>query len=76
MRSIRRLVKKYFAWANITNATVHTLRHTSATHYLANGADLKSVQEMLGHDDIRTIQKYLHAARHMQKKTVKEYGLL
>ena len=76
VRSIRRLVKKYFAWANITNATVHTLRHTSATHYLANGADLKSVQEMLGHDDIRTIQKYLHAARHMQKKTVKEYGLL
>ena len=52
------------------------LRHSVATHYLANGADLKSVQELLGHDDIRTTQKYLHAARHMQKKTVKEYGLL
>ena len=76
VRSIRRLVKKYFARAKIANATVHTLRHTAATHYLANGADLRSVQELLGHDDIRTTQKYLHAARHMQKKTVKEYGLL
>jgi len=76
VRSIRRLVKKYFARAKIANATVHTLRHTAATHYLANGADLRSVQELLGHDDIRTTQKYLHAAQHMQKKTVKEYGLL
>ena len=62
--------------AGVHNASVHTLRHTMATHYLANGADLRSVQELLGHDDIRTTQKYLHAAQHMQKKTVKEYGLL
>ena len=69
-----RLIKKYAVRAGMPrNLTVHTLRHCFATHLLSGGADLRSVQEMLGHVDIATTQIYTHVDHERLRRIHKEF---
>jgi integrase/recombinase XerC len=74
-RAIRNMVKKYVEQAGIYDASVRTLRHTMATHYLAKGGDLKSVQEMLGHESAKTTKVYLDLARKVKSNMVQKLAL-
>ena len=74
-RSIEYMVTKYLAETGIQHASVHTLRHTMATHHVAKGTDLKTLQVTLGHESLATTSIYVSLSKHSQKKALQENAL-
>jgi site-specific recombinase XerD len=73
-RSVQRLIKKYVKRAGISvDATPHTLRHTYATGLLSEGADLREVQELLGHSNVSTTQIYTHVTNKQLRDVHRKY---
>ncbi len=73
-RSVQRLIKKYALKSGISiNVTPHVLRHSFATDLLSSGADLRSVQELLGHADVSTTQIYTHVTNKQLKEVHEKF---
>lgn len=74
-RPVQKMLEKYLKEAKIEGASPHALRHTFATHMVKSGAQLRSIQEMLGHTDLKTTSIYISLAREQLEKDVQRHAL-
>lgn len=74
-RAVQYTITKYLKEVGITDASTHTLRHTMATHHVARGTDIRTLQETLGHERLETTAIYVSLAKTAQRKALQEHAL-
>jgi site-specific recombinase XerD len=74
-RGIQRIIDRLMRSAGITGATIHTLRHTFATHMVRKGTNLRAVQEALGHSSLQTTSRYVALARELMDQQLEANAL-
>ncbi len=74
-RGIQKMLHKYFTQTGIMGASVHSLRHTFGTHHAAKGTNIKTIQEVMGHKDVRNTEIYFSLAKDLQRKDLEENAL-
>lgn len=74
-RAIQYVIENYLKEAKIVGASVHTLRHTTATHHAMRGTDAKTIQETLGHASLKTTELYISMAKNAQRKALQDNAL-
>jgi site-specific recombinase XerD len=74
-RSIERSVAKFCRAAGVSKTSVHTLRHTFATHMVRKGTNLRVVQEALGHSSLQTTSRYVSLARELMDEQLEANAL-
>jgi integrase/recombinase XerC len=74
-RSIQRIVRKLADSAGVSSSTVHTLRHTFATHMVRKGTNMRVVQEALGHSSLQTTSRYVSLARELMDEQLEANAL-
>lgn len=74
-RAIERAVEKYVKAAGLHHVSVHTLRHTFATQHVAHGTNLRTIQEALGHADLKTTSIYVSTAKEAMKRELQHNAL-
>ena len=78
LRNVQHLVQKWMAQAGLADNqySVHTIRHSFATHLVDNGTDLHTVKELLGHTNLQTTMQYLHLSTNRMQTVVNPYDAL
>ena len=78
VRNIQHLVQKALAQIGLASKhyTVHTIRHSFATHLVDNGTDLHTVKELLGHSSLQTTMRYMHLTSKRTKGMVNPYDVI
>lgn len=74
-RAVQYTITKYLQEVGITDASTHTLRHTMATHHVARGTDIRTLQETLGHERLETTAIYVSLAKTAQRRALQEHAL-
>jgi site-specific recombinase XerD len=74
-RGVQKIVMQYFHRARISGASISSLRHTFAVQHIAKGTSLKTIQEVMGHKDIRTTEAYIPVAQELTRKELEDNAL-
>jgi len=72
---VQKVIYKYARLAKVPGTSVHSLRHTFGTYHAAKGTSIKTIQEVMGHKDVRNTEVYLSLARELQIKDLQGHAL-